>query len=421
MRAQFAPAERTWARAERTSRLAEGLRALFVRPPTRLAPLDGLRALAILWTMAFHSFFIAGFRPSARPGETAAFLVDPLNRLVLRADLGVDIFFVISGFLIGGLLMDEWAKKGTIAFGRFQLRRALRIVPAYATTLALCLVLSRGLDVERLWTNLLFVNNYVSIDRELMPHSWSLAVEGQFYVAFPLLLLLVWRHERLRLPLLLGLLGAAIAVRAVVVARMGLSLPVSVHPRLDAAGYVRYVDGAYQRTYMRFGDLVCGAIAAHAARRGAAAFLERRPALARAGLALAAALVAAVIAVPPFRASGPWTSWPGTLYLALFPYVFAAAAAYFILVVVAAPSVAPPLTRFLSARALFPVSQLSYSMYLLHPLIMFGAYFTVLDVAAVPRLAAYLGFVAVSLVVGALVFLAVERPFQRLRPPRAAA
>jgi peptidoglycan/LPS O-acetylase OafA/YrhL len=392
--------------------------SLFERPASRLQPIDGLRAIAILWTMAFHSFFIAGFRGAATPTETLTFLRQPLNRLILRADLGVDVFFVISGFLIGGLLMDELARTGTIAYGRFQLRRCLRIVPAYAVTLALALVLTRGLDIERVWANLLFVNNYLSINRELLPHSWSLAVEAQFYLVWPLVLIGFWRRERWRLPLLLGLLALALVVRAAVITRLGLSLPVSVHPRLDAAGYARYLDNAYQPTHMRFGDFICGALAAHAAQRGAGAFFARHLVAARLGLVAAATLVAAIIAVPPFEPSGPFTGAVGSFYLIVFPYAFSLAVAYLIVVLTTEPAVAPRLVRALSARPLYPISQLSYSMYLLHPLVMFAGYFTVLNVPTVPRLSAYLGFVAVSVVLAAGMWAAVERPFQRLRPPR---
>lgn len=400
----------------RPSWLRRELRALLVPPAQRLGPLDGLRALAILWTMAFHTVFISGFRPSATPAELWSFIDQPWNRPILRADLGVDLLFVLSGFLIGGLLLDEHRRSGTIAFGRFQLRRLLRIVPAYAAVLGLGLLATGGLDAERVWANLLFVNNYVSFTRQTMPWSWSLGVEGQLYVLLPFVVLLVWRHERARLPVLLGLLLAAFAIRAAVVARLGISLPVSLHPRLERESYLRYIDDVYQATHLRFGAVIAGLLAAHLARCGAAAWLEARRRLALAAVAVATLVIAAVIAVPAFRPS-PWNGAAGTAYIAVFPYVFSLAAAYLVLVLAAAPSLLPRLVRVLSTRAFYPVSQLSYSMYLVHPIVMFAGWMTVLDRPAPSFALAYVAFVFASLLAAALLWLLVERPFHRLRPP----
>src|SRR5262249_10272661 len=158
---------------------------------------------------------------------------------------------------------------------------------------------------------------------------------------------------------------------------------------------------AYQPTHMRFGDFVCGLLAAHAARSGVGAFFARHLVAARLGLVAAATLVAAIIAVPPFQPSGPFTGAVGSFYLIVFPSASPMALASLIVVLTTEPAAAPRLVRVLSARPLYPLSQLSYSMYLLHPLVMFAGYFTVLNIPTVPRLSAYLGFVAVSIVLAA--------------------
>src|SRR6516225_3963556 len=76
--------------------------------------LDGLRGVAILLVLAYHlGLLTAGF-------------------------LGVDVFFVLSGFLITGLLVEEWQRRGSISFKHFYLRRALRLLPPYFTLLLAC-------------------------------------------------------------------------------------------------------------------------------------------------------------------------------------------------------------------------------------------------------------------------------------------
>ena len=141
--------------------------------------LDGLRAIAVLAVMAFHANL-----PFARGGF-----------------IGVDIFFVLSGYLITTLLVREQARSGTIALGRFYMRRTLRLLPAL---LALVVVL----HVWSFWwilpgpvwqlrretvATLLYMANWAEIAGILSPlgcfsHAWSLAIEEQFYIVWPLVL-----------------------------------------------------------------------------------------------------------------------------------------------------------------------------------------------------------------------------------------
>jgi len=151
------------------------------------ADIDGLRALAILPVLFFH----AGFT------------------VLGGGYLGVDVFFVISGFLISSLLIKEAQSTGRIDFLKFYERRVKRIAPALyvmllATTAAACFVLVPA-DLTALAESqlaaLVFVSNiyfwqkssYFDIGNELKPllHTWSLSVEEQFYVFFPLLLLAI--------------------------------------------------------------------------------------------------------------------------------------------------------------------------------------------------------------------------------------
>src|SRR4051812_26206949 len=97
--------------------------------PARFLPLDGLRALSVLWLVAFHVVFNLG--QFITPAEYLALTRDPRVALLAQGHFGVDVFFVVSGFLICCLLLEEAKSKGTIAVGAFYLRRAFRILPAY--------------------------------------------------------------------------------------------------------------------------------------------------------------------------------------------------------------------------------------------------------------------------------------------------
>lgn len=161
-----------------------------------LPGLDGLRAIAVLLVIVYH------FWPTVLPGGM----------------IGVDIFFVISGFLITSLLLREGALNGRIALGSFWVRRARRLLPAIALMILVLgpVSLIVGGDIQvNLGRQLLgaatFSSNWISIfagndyfaqtSPELFTNFWSLAVEEQFYVLWPLLIVASgmllgrrWRH-----------------------------------------------------------------------------------------------------------------------------------------------------------------------------------------------------------------------------------
>jgi peptidoglycan/LPS O-acetylase OafA/YrhL len=141
--------------------------------------------------------------------------------------VGVDVFFVISGFLITALLLNEHRRTGTISMPRFYARRALRLLPV-ATVVVLVTVVGawlwlpatrfKGITLDALFSTFYGINwrlavqgvDYMNATAEPSPlqHLWSLAVEEQFYLVWPLLMLITMRSRRL----LIGALGALVAV-----------------------------------------------------------------------------------------------------------------------------------------------------------------------------------------------------------------
>ncbi len=164
----------------------EPLRELWHRPANQEGPLDFLRSCAVLFVLAGHlrkSYLEAG-------GETNRFAELPFIR---GGWIGVDLFFVLSGFLIGKQLWREYKATGGIRFGRFFLRRGLRIWPLYFFFLVFTLaVLGRG-DFLRgeWWSDAVFLTNYAN--RGVVMGSWSLCTEEQFYLLAPLAVMLLCR------------------------------------------------------------------------------------------------------------------------------------------------------------------------------------------------------------------------------------
>lgn len=158
-----------------------------VDPRTGIIPgLDGLRGLAILGVIVFH------FTPAMLPGGF----------------LGVDVFFVISGFLISTLLMRELAGRGRIDLPRFWLRRARRLVPALVVVVVVSVAAARLIGGDLLvdigrqtfgaltfttnWTEIAAGGSYFNATSPvLFVNFWSLAIEEQFYLLWPFGLVLV--------------------------------------------------------------------------------------------------------------------------------------------------------------------------------------------------------------------------------------
>ena len=172
----------------------------------RIEGLDGLRALAIAAVLVFH-----------------------LNAPWLPGGfLGVDVFFVVSGFLITTLLVHEHERAGRIDFGRFWLRRARRLLPALVVVVTISVLIARLVSSDLLVHvgrqvagALTFSTNWVEVAAgtsyfdqtapQLFMNFWSLAVEEQFYLFWPLLTLLLVRLASPRGRLRLALGAAAVS------------------------------------------------------------------------------------------------------------------------------------------------------------------------------------------------------------------
>jgi peptidoglycan/LPS O-acetylase OafA/YrhL len=135
----------------------------------KIPELDGLRALAVLPVIAFHFSYL---------------------KLVDGGYLGVDLFFVLSGFLITSLLLSEEARTGTVSLRDFYARRALRILPPLAACVLLALATVPSTTPQGAAAAFFFAANMV--DSRILGgllHTWSIAVEEHFYLAWPLLFL----------------------------------------------------------------------------------------------------------------------------------------------------------------------------------------------------------------------------------------
>ena len=185
----------------------------------RIAELDGIRGLAILMVLFWHYF---GDPPKYLTPDTFVSYLMIATRLFWS---GVDLFFILSGYLICGIILDNHSKQRFLT--TFFIRRAARILPLYCFLLLLYLLLRSQLDTVQFswlfsnpipfWSYVAFLQNVMMGVEEhfggnFLGISWSLAVEEQFYLLAPLIILIIGRQRWIRGMVPLIVLAAALRV-----------------------------------------------------------------------------------------------------------------------------------------------------------------------------------------------------------------
>jgi peptidoglycan/LPS O-acetylase OafA/YrhL len=215
----------------------------------RYPSLHGLRVVAIVSVVQFHVTWIFA-------GEQGIRLDRDFTASSLTVFFGMDLFFMLSGFLIGMILLRSLATSGTQNLQRFYVRRVSRTFPSYYVVLTF-LALTTSLTASQL-THLpweyLYGTNFMSLLRTdvIMFWGWSLALEEQFYLTVPFLFFVLHRlrSDRARLALLVAVWAAALVIRLVIFAKRA--------PWTDLALY----EALYFRPHTRFDTLVAGIVLA---------------------------------------------------------------------------------------------------------------------------------------------------------------
>lgn len=301
----------------------------------RMPQLDGLRGVAIAMVLLFH---YVGFAADGAP-RLVVFALTPLS----LGWAGVDLFFVLSGFLIGGILLD--ARGSSNYFRAFYARRVCRIFPLYFAFLAvaaLCTVLMRWpTEIAWWWFPTYLQNFWMAAHNQsgntVLGPTWSLAIEEQFYLTLPAVIYFVSPRN---LPKVLfgGIVLAPIVRVALFLARPGLGLLMLLPCRMDA--------------------LLIGVAAAYLLRRpGAWEFFEAH----RRHLWTAIELL--TMACLAFLLRG----FQEGLFIFAYAVIYDVLALLFACVLVVS-LVDRQAARILQARWLMALGTIAYGVYLIHPL-----------------------------------------------------
>lgn len=184
-----------------------------MQQPVKAFPeVDFLKGLSVLMVILFHIFFAVFFMFKKTPEKVEAFInqIPAWLSFILSFDKAVDIFFMLSSFLLSFALLKIWDKKQSIHIRRFYLHRFFRIYPLFLVAL-----LFYGLaDINKLitegWYSLLFIENIFS--KGIIPVQWSLSIEMQFYLIMPFMLIFLAKTKH-PISWLIVMILASIAMR----------------------------------------------------------------------------------------------------------------------------------------------------------------------------------------------------------------
>ncbi|HBK05960.1 MAG TPA: hypothetical protein DDZ81_08850 [Acetobacteraceae bacterium] len=332
--------------------------------------LDGLRGVAVMAVVLFHALV---------PGFTGGFI-------------GVDIFFVLSGFLITTLLIRDIDRADRIDFGKFYRHRAFRILPPLIAALlgfvafALWKGLSPGDILRETLPPILFVTNWLRAARYSFPvyfaHTWSLSIEEQFYLIWPIAVAMICRSR-----------SRSWCAVAVLATAFGLEL---YRAYLFSISY--NIDGLYNRTDLRSDGLLIGSALAFAWSAGSASLVHRLVRVFSAGWPVAVGVLAMIC-----------LTQTATSVMMLSVGYSAASIASGVLVFAIVAKKSRVLNGVLGWGPLRAIGAVSYGLYIYH-----WALFTAFYFSGVSDWRTYIGIPA-SLGLAVVSYLGMERPLLRLR------
>lgn len=406
--------------------MAAYISRLFSRPSQNYKPIDGIRAIAVLWVIIFHAWL---FQYSDFTAVGDKVLENPFLIWISKGDLGVDLFFVISGFLIGSILFKEFKKTKRLNFKKFYVRRILRLLPVYVFSMVIGLYFIEGDGWKTAWSNLLYVNNYVR--GSYMGWTWSLAIEEQFYIVIPFLIAFIFPFFKRKL--------VPFAVLTFTTIALTYHYSVNIHDFqvpfksvfLDE-DWMNWFWEYYMLTHLRYGGLLCGVIGAYINvyyPKKIKAFFENNHRLASFILIFSLVTFILISSI----SLGQWTQLQSSIFDGLpnsvprfYEIIHREIFSYVVMFVIFCclyfdSKLISPINSFLSMKFFYPISQISYSAYLFHEMFMFW-FFPKFNQYALGKLSeiqivlsnAFISIIAIILA-STLMYLFVEQPFQDIK------
>ncbi len=373
--------------------IAQSDSTLNLKPRNRIAGLDTLRAVAILFVFMYHYMVFVSEKATFGWASTLGWT-------------GVDLFFVLSGYLISNQIFSAMAEGRPFSLLKFYCRRLLRTLPNYYAILALYILIPYQIgtgSMPPIWKFLSFTQNFHLVPGTDFSHAWSLCIEEQFYLVLPIAAILALRYlPKRHMWTILGIATAlGVAIRSILWLRYG----------LEAGGVSKnYYLHIYYSTLCRADEFLPG-VAIAMIKNFHPKVWNR---LMKQGRILTfAAIMSIVFLYYGFLNYYKVEDYGYGYFMTGFGYSLMALA--FGILLLAALSPDSPIHRFRIPGAKF-LALWSYGIYLSHKPIAYAAKLKLSNMGIDPSSWAAVGVVSVACLLGGwILFVVIETPFMRLR------
>jgi len=406
----------------------DNFKSIYTRRASNYASIDGIRAISIILVLIFHVFLVYQL---SHPTHDINSIMQELGygwAWAINGDKGVDVFFVMSGFLISSILLREIAKEGEIDLKRFYLRRYLRLTPAYYFTLTVYWLMN-GPNSEWIWANYLYVSNFIDYSHQAVGWTWSLAIEEQFYFIYPLILIAILKYSKSPGYIMLWMFLASFLIRAGVVLYDD-QLRTSPGSRMyfDEDYFNHFFTILYDNLHTRFGSLLVGCMAAYSMHF----HKDKLQRFINSGLGIITTLIGLAMIVffmafPSFSQAYDDNQTLHILYYIFNRNLFSMGIGILIVaMILQSHFITHGIRSFLSMAFWYPFATLSYSLYLIHLVVMAVVIPAIINLTitmpeqypwSMTETLAY-GFIVstlLSLFVASLMYLFIEKPVMNLR------
>ncbi|PSN55353.1 Nose resistant to fluoxetine protein 6 [Blattella germanica] len=392
--------------------------------------LFGLRFLSMAWIILGHTFYMKAISPSVNQEAIIEYDPNASSMLLLNATVSTDTFLLLSGTLLSHIFLRKWNDRPTLNVYKFYLLRYIRLTPPYAFVIFFYATLmyhlgsgplwdvqvgyNKQLCMENWWTNLLYLNNYINVDKMCMNQTWYLAVDMQLFWFSPIFLytLVKWpRYGRM-------LLGFGIATSIIIpfAITLALGLPPAMLYTKDEEGLGKVYVQIYTRTYARAGPYLIGISLGYLLHKWKKNIKLDKKYVALGWLGSLIICLSVLLGVAVFYDSEHgYNAFESSVYAALHRSAWALGVAWVIFA--CAKGYGDPVNKFLSWKFFFPLSRLTYCAYLCHYIVLLyniGSMKIRIYVTGYSVLQEFWANLIFSFLLATIVYLAFEEPFRNL-------
>lgn len=405
------------------------LRTLFFRENQRWAFLDGYRAIGIFWIILGHCVIFTQHHFGMERWADIVSHTPFYFHWVFNGDVAVDGFLMVSGFLMSNILMKQYQDHHKLNVKIFYISRFLRLSPAYffALFIYISFTNTNGMNI---WPNFFYIQNFFNdYSAYLMPYTWSLAVEEQFYILLPAYLLFILLKTKHPFVHIGSLLIISLMIRAWIIIDDDILRSESIKGIIfNSDNFAHYFVVLYDNLYTRFGAFLGGIAVAYAYRfrhSQTEAFLNKRIAL---YISISAMLIALSLCFLPVLMHGfELPQWVNISLNIARRTLVCLCAAWLLMCGLFSSHLAQRFNRSMSLKFFYPFGHLLYSMYLFHYMAVafvmrnLNYNFKLFEIdymAHLPAwvfLAAFLSILCAT-VIAMFTYLLIEAPIMNLRP-----